>query len=186
MYSWTDIGGEVPRNLDARRLRQALGSFPTGVCLVTTVGDDGKREGMTINSFASVSLTPPLVLWSIREDTRSSDVFLASRHFIISVLAADQQALAGHFARPAADKFAAYEDCFAPGLGGCPRLRGSTATFECAVYSRHREGDHIILVGKVEAFDSGDAAPLVFHAGQLGSVGELAARLNMQQLAEAA
>jgi flavin reductase (DIM6/NTAB) family NADH-FMN oxidoreductase RutF len=184
MYSWSDILGEAPRSVDGHRLRQALGSFPTGVCLVTTVGADGKREGMTINSFASVSLAPPLVLWSIREDTRSAEVFLESRHFIISVLAADQQTLAGHFARPAPDKFAAYEDVFAPGLGGCPRLRGSAATFECSTYSRHREGDHIILVGKVEAFDSGDAAPLLFHAGQLGSIGELAAKLAMQTLAE--
>ena len=96
MYSWALITGDAPATVDARMFRQALGAFPTGVCLVTTVTEDGKREGMTINSFASVSLTPPLVLWSIRDDARSAEAFLSGRAFIISVLAADQREIASH------------------------------------------------------------------------------------------
>lgn len=177
MYSWTPISDEQAPTLDARRLRQALGAFGTGVCLVTTVGRDGKREGMTINSFASVSLAPPLVLWSLRDEARSADVFLAVRHFVIHVLAADQAALALHFSRAAADKFAAHEDAFEPGIAGCPRLRRSAARYECTTYSRHEEGDHTIIVGRVEAFEHEALEPLMFHAGKMGSLRELALAL---------
>src|ERR1700761_1034143 len=136
MYSWTLITGDTPVTTDARSFRQSLGSFPTGVCLVTTVTPDGKREGMTINSFASVSLAPPLILWSIRDDARSADAFVTGRHFVLSVLAASQQKLALHCAKPAPDKFADWEGAFDLGVGGCPRLRDSVATFECSIYSR--------------------------------------------------
>jgi flavin reductase (DIM6/NTAB) family NADH-FMN oxidoreductase RutF len=104
MYSWTLITGDSPVTTDALSFRQSLGSFPTGVCMVTTVTPDGKREGMTINSFASVSLDPPLILWSIRDDARSAEAFIGGRHFILSVLAASQRELAQHFARSAPDK----------------------------------------------------------------------------------
>jgi flavin reductase (DIM6/NTAB) family NADH-FMN oxidoreductase RutF len=174
MYSWTLITGDVPANRNAAQLRSALASFATGVCLITTVGPDGKREGMTVNSFASVSLAPPLVLWSIREDTRSAEVFLKARHYVIHVLAADQKELAMHFARPAPDKFAAFEDVFSPGLGGCPCLRESAARFECTAWSQHQEGDHSILVGRVDAFLASESSPLLFHAGRLGSMQDLA------------
>ncbi|MES2189641.1 MAG: flavin reductase family protein [Pseudomonadota bacterium] len=175
MYSWAPITGDIPQTLDAQRFRKALGSFPTGICLVTTVTEDGKREGMTINSFASVSLAPPLILWSIRDDARSSDAFLTSRTFVLSVLAAGQAELAMHFAKPALDKFESCEDAFEAGIGGCPRLRHSVATYECSVYSRHQEGDHTILLGRVQAFSDSDDTPLMFHAGKMGSMHELAA-----------
>ena len=178
MYSWAPISGDAAETLDTRRFRQALGSFPTGVCLVTTVDDSGKREGMTVNSFASVSLTPPLILWSVRDDARSADVFIGTARFVISVLAAAQRDLAMHFAKPAADKFAAWEDAFDVGLGACPRLRHSVATYECTTYSRHNEGDHTILLGRVDAFSQTDAAPLVFHGGQIGSLQELAQSIH--------
>lgn len=177
MYSWTLITGDTPLTVDATQFRQALGAFPTGVCLVTTVGPDGKREGMTINSFSSVSLTPPLVLWSIRDDARSADVFISSRHFVISILSCEQKDLALHFARPAPDKFDAFDDQFTTGAGGCPKLLHSVATFECSTYSRHQEGDHTILVGKVTAFSNTPATPLLFHSGQMGSVWELAEKI---------
>lgn len=163
---------------DARALRSSLGAFPTGVCLVTTVGPDGKREGMTINSFSSVSLTPPLVLWSVREAARSADVFVTASHFTLSVLAVDQQELALHFARPAVDKFAGWEAHFEAGLGGCPRLSRALATFECRSYSCHSEGDHFILVGRVERLMHQDLPPLVFHRGRMGSMAEMAAALS--------
>src|SRR5947209_4267207 len=135
MYSWAMITGDTPTTTDALSFRQSLGCFPTGVCLVSTITDGGKREGMTINSFSSVSLDPPLILWSIRNDARSADAFTGSRHFIVSVLAASQLELAQHFARAAADKFAQWENEFEADLGGCPRLRHSAATYECATYS---------------------------------------------------
>jgi flavin reductase (DIM6/NTAB) family NADH-FMN oxidoreductase RutF len=174
MYSWTLITGDTPVTLDARSFRQSLGAFPTGVCLVTTVSEDGKREGMTINSFASVSLDPPLILWSIRDDARSADSFIAGRHFILSVLAASQRLLAMHFSRPAADKFSEWEADFDQGIGGCPRLRQSVATFECTTYSRHQEGDHTILLGRVEHHSKSADAPLILHMGQMGSLWDLA------------
>jgi flavin reductase (DIM6/NTAB) family NADH-FMN oxidoreductase RutF len=178
MYSWTLITGDTPTTSDARSLRQSLGTFPTGVCLVTTVSEGGKREGMTINSFAAVSLVPPLILWSIRDDTRSADVFISGRHFILSVLAATQEPVARHFARPAPDKFSAWESEFEVGIGGCPRLRGSVATFECTTYSRHQEGDHTILLGQVERHARTEAPPLLLHMGQMGSLWDLARALT--------
>jgi flavin reductase (DIM6/NTAB) family NADH-FMN oxidoreductase RutF len=174
MYSWTLITGDTPVTTDARSFRQSLGMFPTGVCLVTTMSADGKCEGMTINSFASVSLDPPLILWSIRDDARSADAFICGRHFILSVLAASQRQLALHFARPAADKFADWQNDFDTGIAGCPRLRGCVATFECTTYSRHQEGDHTILLGRVEHHKRSDAVPLLLHMGQMGSLWELA------------
>lgn len=175
MFAWMPHPTPAHATVDERRLRQSLGAFPTGVCLVTTIGADGKREGMTINSFASVSLTPPLILWSVREAARSADVFVAAPHFTLSILAADQKDLAMHFARPSPDKFDAWEDAFEPGLGGCPRLRESVATYECRLYSCHLEGDHSILVGRVEHFSHDpQRPPLMFHAGKMGSVWDLA------------
>ena len=176
MYSWTLITGDTPQGVDARRLRQALGAFPTGVCLVTTMGPGNKPEGMTINSFASVSLQPPLILWSIRDDAASADVFVGSRTFVLSVLTAEQQDLAAHFARPAPDKFAAFSDRFGVGAAGGPRLLQSLATYECTSWSRYQEGDHTILVGRVDSFthDAGNVQPLAFHAGRMGAFAELA------------
>ncbi len=174
MYSWTLITGDTPVTHDARAFRHALGTFPTGVCLVTTVAGDGKREGMTINSFASVSLDPPLILWSIRDDARSADAFISGQHFILSVLAASQKSLATHFARPAIDKFADWESEFDSGIGNCPRLRQCVATFECTTYSRHQEGDHTILLGRVDQHHRTPEPPLMLHMGQMGSLWELA------------
>jgi flavin reductase (DIM6/NTAB) family NADH-FMN oxidoreductase RutF len=177
MYSWALITGDAAETVDARQLRQALGAFPTGVCLVTTTTPDGKREGMTINSFASVSLDPPLLLWSIRDDTRSADAFLATRPFNLSVLTAGQRDLAWHFAKPAADKFERFAEAFEVGSNGCARLIESVATFECSTYSRHQEGDHTIILGRVDRFSRTDTPPLLFHSGQMGSLWELAETL---------
>src|ERR1700691_6802476 len=104
MYSWTVITGDTPVTTDARAFRQSLGAFPTGVCLVTTVSEDGKREGMTINSFASVSLDPPLILWSIRHDARSAEAFIGGRRLVFSVFAAPPRRIAGNFFRPPSGK----------------------------------------------------------------------------------
>jgi flavin reductase (DIM6/NTAB) family NADH-FMN oxidoreductase RutF len=174
VYSWALLTGDTPTTTDGRAFRQSLGTFPTGVCLATTVSASGKREGMTINSFASVSLDPPLILWSIRDDTRSADAFVSSRHFCISVLTIAQREVALQFARPAADKFSGWEEAFDEGLGGCPLLRDSAANFECNTYSRYQEGDHTILIGQVVHHARSGAAPLVLLMGQMGSVWDLA------------
>jgi flavin reductase (DIM6/NTAB) family NADH-FMN oxidoreductase RutF len=176
MFAWDFIFDQGTSAVDTRQLRRALGSYPTGVCLVTTVGTDGKREGMTINSFASVSLSPPLVLWSVRDDARSAQAFFDARGFVINVLGAVHLDMALHFSRPAPDKFVAHEDRFHEGLWGCPALSDAIATYECTTYSRHQEGDHTILIGRVDKFSHCDGPPLMFHAGQLGSLQELAAQ----------
>ena len=147
------------------------------MCLATTTTPDGKREGMTINSFSSVSLDPPLILWSIRDDTRSADAFLEARSFNLSVLTAEQRELAWHFAKPAANKFEHFEEAFEVGSNGCARLVDSVATFECSTYSRHPEGDHTVILGRVDRFSRADTPPLLFHSGQMGSLWELAESL---------
>jgi 3-hydroxy-9,10-secoandrosta-1,3,5(10)-triene-9,17-dione monooxygenase reductase component len=158
----------LPRpSLDPRDFRSALGCFPTGVCLVTTLGPAGKPEGLTINSFSSVSLDPPMVLWSLARTAGSAAAFRDAEYFAISVLAATQEALSSAFAKSGADRFGQFGDRFAAGIGGVPLLKGAAATFEC--HSRHRYygGDHIIVIGVVERYGYDKAlAPLVFHRGR--------------------
>ena len=177
MFSWIEL--ETPEGLapDARAFRASLGRFSTGVCLVTTRDAQGKAEGMTINSFTSVSLSPPLVLWSIRNDARSAGTFFASGHFNISVLGAAHKDLALHFAKPAEDKFERFTTAFKDAANGAPRLAKSVATYECSTYSLHREGDHTLLIGRVDRFDGDPLDPLLFHAGQIGSLADIAQAL---------
>jgi flavin reductase (DIM6/NTAB) family NADH-FMN oxidoreductase RutF len=173
MYSWISLESSAALAPDARALRGVLGRYPTGVCLVATVGPGGKREGMTINSFASVSLNPPLVLWSIGNEARSAEVFLSARRFNLSVLGAAHKELALHFARPAPDKFERYAGHIVEGRNGLPLVRGAPAAYECSLYSCHAEGDHAVLIGRVEHFEGEDAEPLLFHAGKLGTLADL-------------
>ena len=154
----------LPRpSLDARDFRGALGCFPTGVCIVTTLAPDGRRVGMTANSFSSVSLDPPMVLWSLARTASGAAVFRDAERFVINVLAAVDEELASHFARPSEDKFAKYPRRFAGEV-----LQGAAATFEC--HSRHRYygGDHIIIIGVVERYSWSEVAPLLFHRGRYG------------------
>jgi flavin reductase (DIM6/NTAB) family NADH-FMN oxidoreductase RutF len=162
---WEEVVAPPRAQHDARDFRNALGCFPTGVCLVTARAPDGQRVGMTANSFSSVSLEPPMVLWSLSRKASSAAVFRDAEHFAINLLAAGDEELAGHFARSAADKFARWAERFAAGLGGAPVLAGAAATFEC--HSRHRYygGDHIIVIGVVERYAYREAQPLVFHRG---------------------
>lgn len=163
---WEEVHAPERAQHDARDFRTALGCFPTGVCLITTLGADGMRVGMTANSFSSVSLDPPMVLWSLARTAASAPVFRDAEYFAINVLAADDASLSGHFAKSGADKFSAFAHRFTAGLGSVPVLQGALATFEC--HSRHRYygGDHIIVIGVVERYAHRDAAPLVFHRGK--------------------
>ena len=153
------------RAFDSRNLRNALGSFATGVCVITTSGPDGKREGLTVNSFSSVSLMPPMVLWCLSRRAASAPAFLEAAFFAVNVLAEDQQDLSVRFARPATDKYRGIEHLVSDGLGGAPLLEGAAARFECRNQFQNYGGDHLILIGLVERFEYWDRAPLLYHRG---------------------
>src|SRR3546814_5670531 len=150
-------------NFDAKQFRQALGSFTTGVTIVTTVDADGRDVGMTANSFNSVSLNPPMVLCSIARSSTSFDAFMNAGHFAVPILASDQDQLANHFARRGVDRFAALS--LGRGPGGIPLLENCSARFQCRMAFRHDGGGHVILVGEVLEFDHGGHDPLAFKGG---------------------
>lgn len=149
---------------DPAEFRKALGSFATGVTIITTRSADGTPVGLTANSFNSVSLTPPLVLWSLANTSASLEVFRNAEHWAVHVLATDQEALSGRFAKRGIDKFAGLDTD--TGRGGTPLLRGCTARFQCRTAFQYEGGDHLIFVGEVLDFDRSEAAPLVFHGGR--------------------
>ena len=138
---------------DPRAFRRALGNFATGV---------------TANSFNSVSLDPPLVLWSIDKRSNSHAVFEEASHFAVNVLAADQVHLSNNFARPREDRFALIE--YEPGEGGSPVFADCSARFHCEKYQQVDGGDHWIMIGKVVAFDDFGRAPLLYHQGAYAEV----------------
>jgi flavin reductase (DIM6/NTAB) family NADH-FMN oxidoreductase RutF len=145
--------------------RAALGQFATGVTIVTAVDDQGRLIGLTANSFNSVSLTPPLVLWSLAKQSTSMPGLLSAKAFAINVLAADQQILGERFARKGIDRFDGV--AWRPGLSGAPLIAGAVATFECKHCSQHDEGDHLIFVGEVTHCSRRvGAEPLLFHGGR--------------------
>lgn len=147
------------------QFRAALGMFATGVTIVTTRTPDGDLVGLTANSFNSVSLDPPLVLWSLSRGSSSLPAFRAGTHYAINVLAAEQQMLALRFATPVGDRWA--DTAWRPGAGGAPLIEGAVAHFECFNRSRYEEGDHVIFVGQVEHCDHRPGAtPLLFHGGR--------------------
>jgi len=145
--------------------RDALGMFATGVTIVTARSADGALVGLTANSFNSVSLDPPLVLWSLARSAGSMPALSAGSHYAINILAASQKELAERFATRNIDRWTDVQ--FTEGIGGAPVLDGCVASFECFNRSRYDEGDHVIFVGEVErcAHRPG-AAPLLFHGGR--------------------
>ena len=153
--------GEV---LDSVGLRQALGRFATGVVVVATCTPERDLVGLTANSFAAVSLEPPLVLWSLNRKASSFSGFTRSGHFSVSILGAEQEALARHFATRKDDKFATVD--FKPGVGGCPLISDSLATFECRAEATMDGGDHVVFLGRVLHATYREGAPLIFSAGQ--------------------
>jgi flavin reductase (DIM6/NTAB) family NADH-FMN oxidoreductase RutF len=149
--------------LDPLDLRRAFGRFATGVAVVTFRLDDGRRVGITVNSFASVSLAPPLVSWNYRLASPHLEAVLACRHFVVHVLAAEQIELSRRMAQPAADKFAGL--LLQDGVGGTPRIPGSLATFECEAWKTVEAGDHVIFLGRVLRYEHTDGEPLMFFNG---------------------
>lgn len=154
----------TPPVVDTRHFRNALSQFATGVTIITTRLQDGSFLGLTASSFNSVSLTPPLVLWSLAQSANSLPVFSGNSHYVINVLAADQTALAERFSRRIDNRFEGVE--FELSHTGLPILKGVAAWFECHNRSRYPEGDHVIFVGEVERCDVHAKPPLVFHGGR--------------------
>ena len=152
--------------IDPRDFRNALGTYATGVTIITAATADGKPYGLTCNSFASVSLNPPLVLWSLGMFSQGLGIFQNASHFAVNVLGASQQALAARFAKSSDDKFAGVE--WNPGLGNAPLLADSVANFQCRATNRYYGGDHVIFLGAVEAYAYNRQEPLLFARGGYG------------------
>ncbi|MFU2489712.1 flavin reductase [Thauera sp. WH-1] len=152
------------KGFDPQDFRAALGTFTTGVTIITTRATDGEPIGITANSFNSVSLNPPLVLWSLAKNARSRDAFTSARFWNVHVLSAAQEELSGRFARQGEDKFAGLE--LDEGISKAPLLNGCTARFQCRTAFSYDGGDHIIFVGEVLAYDRSELPPLVFQSGQ--------------------
>ena len=139
--------------------------FATGVTIVTARAVDGALIGLTANSFNSVSLDPPLVLWSLARSAASMAALSTGSHYAINILAANQRELAERFASKDVDRWA--DVAYTEGAGGAPMLAGAAASFECFNRSRYDEGDHVIFVGEVErCTHSPGASPLLFHGGR--------------------
>lgn len=148
-------------------LRRALGSFATGVTIVTAQGKAGD-VGVTANSFSSVSLEPPMVLWSLRKASTSLSAFTESGAFAVHILASHQQALSDRFARASADKFTGL--AITRGFGGAPLIDDCAARFQCRLAFQYDGGDHVILVGEIMEFEHSDHPPLVFHGGRYSAI----------------
>lgn len=168
MTQTTPLAHNTPRMsaFSSRAFRDALGRFATGVTVVTTRDPDGRPVGLTVNSFASVSLEPPLVSFCLDREAFSYPAFAESRSFAVNVLSAGQVDLSRTFAQASlADKFAAIAT--AEGATGCPLLPGALAQIECEIEMRHAAGDHVILIGRVVALEvAEDGLPLLYYRGR--------------------
>lgn len=153
-----------PTPFDTRAFRSALGAFATGVTIVTARLDNGETAGVTANSFNSVSLNPPMILWSLDKSSRSLRIFESADYWAVHILAADQEALSNRFAKSGQDKFAGLE--LETGVGGTPLLTGCACRLQCRTAFKYEGGDHVIFLGEVVAFDRNDLPCLVFHGGR--------------------
>lgn len=151
-------------DFDTREFRTALGDYATGVTIITALDATGQAIGLTANSFTSVSLDPPLVLWSIDNDSPLFDGFIQAEHYAVHVLRQDQQELAERFSDDDAARFA--ELTHESGIAGLPLLENYSTLLQCEVKSRHTEGDHVIIVGRVIGMSNESAAPLLYHRGR--------------------
>lgn len=156
----------APRHVDARALRRALGMYATGVAVVTArvvQGGQAHHVGLTVNSFASVSLDPPLILWSLDRNNGDIAAFHACSHYAVNVLSAEQLELCRNFSHKKESNFRGID--FTPGESGAPVFPGCCALFECRNEKRYDGGDHVIFIGHVERFERHEREPLVFHGG---------------------
>jgi 3-hydroxy-9,10-secoandrosta-1,3,5(10)-triene-9,17-dione monooxygenase reductase component len=154
---------------DSHALRHALGRFATGVTIVTTVGADGQPIGLTVNSFNSLSLDPPLVLWSLRRSSPSLAAFRAAPRFAVNVLAESQIELSRSFASKVAHRFV--DGLWRRGDDGVPLLAGAAACFVCETASHHEAGDHELFIGRVRELTDSHEPPLLFQGGRYRRLG---------------
>ena len=153
---------------ESKNLRRTLGCFVTGVAVVTTKDENTPPSGMTINSFSSVSLDPPLILWSLSLESARLDIFERAEYFAINILAGDQLKLCQHFSSTKSDLFA--DIAWQPSAHGQPILDGVVASLECRTWKLYEGGDHIIILGEILAHQNQDKPPLIFSKGQLTSL----------------
>ena len=151
--------------IDTNFLRKSLGKFSTGVTIITSIDSEGIPVGMTVNSFTSVSLDPPLVLWNIGINQPSYDIFLNAKGFSVSILSKDQNDLCHKFASQLDDKFENVD--WKKSENGFPLVKNSLAWFDCKKWNYYSGGDHQILVGEVTSFNSSELKPLTFWNGQI-------------------
>lgn len=153
--------------VDPRAFRNALGLFPTGVAIVTTLAADGERIGATVSSFNSVSLDPPLILFSIANNAKAHNVWVTAQHYAVNILAESQSELSNRFARAMTDKWDGVKA--ATGAHDVPVFPDASACFECESYAKHDGGDHLLLIGRVVSYTttaSSNPRPLLFYRGR--------------------
>jgi len=153
----------MSEQIDSKQFRNALGRFATGVTVVTACDMDAGFVGTTASSFNSVSMDPPLILWSIDKGARSLPAYQNAEHFVVNVLAADQVRMSNHFARQQEDKFVDID--YELNNRGVPVLPGCSAVFHCKNRFQYEGGDHVIIVGEVEEFTASERNSLLFHGG---------------------
>ena len=151
--------------LVCRDFRDALGSFATGITVLTALTPNGPAMGVTISSFNAVSLSPPLILWSLSVNSPRLEAFRLATHYAVNVLASDQQNIADCFASP--DSSNRFDGVATKrGIGGVPLIEGCSAWFECVNELQYPGGDHVVFLGRVERFARAEASePLIFHGG---------------------
>jgi flavin reductase (DIM6/NTAB) family NADH-FMN oxidoreductase RutF len=150
-----------------RQFRNAMGQFATGVAVICAPGPPNRFVGFTANSFNSLSLDPPLVVWSLNRRSASLAAFENAEHYTINILAHDQVDLARRFSRPHTDRFEGVD--FKLGKAGAPLINGCVAWFECRHHAQHRVGDHMLFVGEVTTCRRRKDAGLLFHHGRFGT-----------------
>lgn len=175
---------DTPQHFDPKDFRQALGMFATGVTIVTTRAGDGSPVGVTANSFNSVSIDPPLVLWSLAKNARSLDAFTTGEHWNVHILSQEQEALSNLFARAGEDKFGQQQ--LERGVSDAPLLPGCSARFQCKTMFQYDGGDHIIFVGQVLSYDRTQRLPLLYVTGQYALASRKALAVSTEAQADTA
>ena len=151
-------------SFDNLQFRNALGRFATGICVITTNPEGHKPFGLTVNSFASLSLAPPLVLWSLQKSSDTMEAFRVATQYCVNVLSSEQQSLSAKFAKKGEHMLEPSQ--YTTGKTGLPVLRNCLANFECDLTARHDGGDHVILIGQVRELEvQSGGRPLLYYEG---------------------
>lgn len=154
--------------VDPTDLRRCLASFVTGVTVMTVLDEDGKPVGLTANSFSSLSLDPPLIVWSLRMTSSCMPIYQKAERFAVNILAQDQVDISNRFAKSAPDRFNGVT--FQPGIAGVPLIDGCISYLECKLEATYPGGDHLLFVGRVERIQQTERQPLAFVGGSYVAV----------------